>query len=316
MDGAIVVNNLTVNYGDFVAVNNVSFIVPRGEVFGFLGPNGSGKTTIIKTLCGLIKPSSGKASILGMDISSEITKIRRRIGYMSQSFSLYEDLTVEENLDFYATIYRLKGSYLKQRKDEVIELTGLAPYTSRLTKFLSGGWKQRLSLACSVVHEPEVVFLDEPTSGIDPVARRDVWNLLFKLSGQNITFFVTTHYMDEAERCERVGYIYLSELIAFGTVDELKTLPEVSPKGTVRLNIVHRSPTKILAFLNNLSYVLETTIFGKSVHTLLKNEAAIESLKMELSRVGLNDAMIESIEPSLEDVFVRLTKANTKTKER
>ena len=244
MNTVIEADQLTIKFGSFTAVDKVSFQIARGEVFGFLGPNGSGKTTIIKALCGLLAPSAGSGIILGMDIRQHAAEIRRHVGYMSQKFGLYEDLTVGENIAFYAGVYGIHGAHAEQRKQEVLELTGIEQYLNRRAGQLSGGWKQRLALACAIIHSPEVVFLDEPTAGIDPVARRALWDLIFRLSGQGVTFFVTTHYMDEAERCGRVGYIYLSKLVALGTVAELQRLPDASPAGTTRLQIDIADPSQ------------------------------------------------------------------------
>jgi ABC-2 type transport system ATP-binding protein len=317
VSAAITAENLTVKYGNFTAVNDVSFVVQRGEIFGFLGPNGSGKTTVIKALCGITKPTSGKGTLLGLDILKDAREIKERIGYMSQKFSLYEDLTVRENIDFYGTLYGLYGNYLKQRKEEVIQLTLLSPYLDRRAGQLSGGWKQRLALACAIIHKPEVVFLDEPTAGIDPVARRDLWDLLFQFSGQGVTFFVTTHYMDEAERCGRIGYIYLSKMIAFGTPDELRNLPVVSPEGTLRVELVCRAPSMALAFVKNFPYVLEATIFGQSIHALIRplgKVSPIEQIVGDMANVGFKNVFAQPIIPSLEDVFVTLTNHINKSK--
>ncbi|HMG87718.1 MAG TPA: ABC transporter ATP-binding protein [Terracidiphilus sp.] len=301
MTAVIAADHLTIRFGAFTAVNDVSFEVGKGELFGFLGPNGSGKTTIIKALCGLLRPSEGTGHILGMDIRKDAAEIRRHVGYMSQKFGLYEDLTVAENISFYAGVYGLDANQAAARTREVQALTGIEPYMNRRAGQLSGGWKQRLALACAIIHSPEVVFLDEPTAGIDPVARRALWDLLFQLSGQGVTFFVTTHYMDEAERCGRVGYIYQSKLIAIGTVAELQKLPDANPAGTSRIQISVPNPSELLDRIRHLPGVREATVFGHTIHALAETD------KLEQLRAQLPQAHIETIESSLEDVFVSLT---------
>jgi len=297
----IAAEHLTIRFGDFTAVNDVSFAIGKGELFGFLGPNGSGKTTIIKALCGLLTPTEGTGTILGMDIRRDAAEIKRHVGYMSQKFGLYEDLTVAENLGFYAGVYGIAGDRAAKRIDEILELTGLRPYLTRRVNALSGGWKQRLALGCAIIHSPEVVFLDEPTAGIDPVARRSLWDLFFQLSGEGVTFFVTTHYMDEAERCGRVGYIYMSKLVALGTIDELQALPAANPAGTSRVQISMPHESKALGPMRAIAGVREATIFGRSIHALVET-GQIEALKHRFP-----EAKVETIAPSLEDVFVTLT---------
>lgn len=222
-DYAVTVENLEKRFGSFTAVDRVSFQVRPGEVFGFLGPNGAGKSTTIRMLCGILAPSGGSGVVAGFDIKSQPELVKTKIGYMSQKFSLYQDLTVEENINFYGGIYRIPPEKRKQRKEWVIEMAGLADHRRRPTAILSGGWKQRLALGCAILHEPPVVFLDEPTSGVDPISRRRFWDLIYDLSGQGVTVFVTTHYMDEAEYCNRLGLIYRGRLIALGTPHELKS---------------------------------------------------------------------------------------------
>jgi len=305
---AIEINGLTKKFGNFTAVDGVSFSVESGEIFGFLGPNGSGKSTIIRMLCGLIAPTAGSARVSGFDILKQIDEIRQSIGYMSQQFSLYQDLTVWENINFYAHVYGLKGERIKQRRDAVIDLTHINSYVDRRAGALSGGWKQRLALACALVHEPKVIFLDEPTAGIDPVARRELWDLFFQLSGQGITLFVTTHYMDEAERCARVGYIYNSKLITYGAPDELKQLPDVTPVGAKWVEVICPNTTVALAELQRADYVRDATIFGQSIHLLMDTGEPLERLKTTLSKIGITGAEVALARPSLEDVFVTLTK--------
>ncbi len=299
-------HHLTIKFGEVTAVDDVSFHLDRGELFGFLGPNGSGKTTIIRALCGLIPLTSGDATILGMDVRQHAADIKQHVGYMSQKFGLYEDLTVQENLSFYAAAYGLSQAALKPRIEELLDLTSLHPYFTRRVSQLSGGWKQRLALACAIIHSPEVVFLDEPTAGIDPVARRSLWDLFFQLSGQGVTFFVTTHYMDEAERCGRLGYIYLSKLIALGTVNDLQRLPDANPPGASRLEIAPQAleataVSILLAHLRQFSGVREATIFGRTIHALVET-AAIDNLHAAFPQITLR-----TIQPSLEDIFVTLT---------
>ena len=309
----VVINaeHLTIRFGAVTAVDDVSFHLDRGELFGFLGPNGSGKTTIIRALCGLIPLTSGNATILGMDVRQHAADIKQHVGYMSQKFGLYEDLTVQENLNFYAAAYGLSSTIASSRIAELLALTSLHPYFTRRVSQLSGGWKQRLALACAIIHSPEVVFLDEPTAGIDPVARRSLWDLFFQLSGQGVTFFVTTHYMDEAERCGRLGYIYMSRLIALGSVADLQQLPDANPPGTSRLEIeaqdLHAQDLEVpgvsvlLPKLRQFPGVREATIFGRAIHAL------VETTSLDALHAAFPQLTLRTIQPSLEDIFVTLT---------
>lgn len=303
----IVADKLTRKFGDFVAVREVSFEVPKAAIFGFLGPNGSGKSTVIRMLCGVLRPSGGRGQVLGFDVAHDAEQIKRRIGYMSQKFSLYADLSVIENMEFYGRIYGLSRAKLRQRREELYALCGIGPYESRLAGALSGGWKQRLALACALIHEPDVLFLDEPTAGIDPVARRELWDLLYNLSGRGVTLFVTTHYMDEAERCTQVGYIYLSRLIVCGKPEKLKELDEVTPAGTRRVEISCPHPATVLQQLRTVDGVRDATLFGEKLHVLIDDALGDARL---LSAVELEEdgAEIRSIAPTLEDVFVTLSR--------
>jgi ABC-type multidrug transport system ATPase subunit len=294
-------------FGDFTAVNDVSFQVEKGEIFGFLGPNGSGKTTCIKMLTGLLPLSGGAAWVEGLDVRTDAEGVRERIGYMSQKFSLYDDLTVSENLQFYGRIYGLSAERMKRRIDEIVQINGLGPYLDRLASRLSGGWKQRLALGCAMLHEPKLLFLDEPTAGIDPVARRELWDLLFELSGHGITFFVTTHYMDEAERCSHVAYIYYGKLIADGTPAELKQIPDVQPVGTHRVEINTPEVTRALRVARKIPGIRSATIFGESIHALVEDSFDQPALRAQLLKNDITVNDIRPLTPSLEDVFVELT---------
>jgi ABC-type multidrug transport system ATPase subunit len=298
---------LTKRFGHFTAVDHVSFRVEKGSIFGFLGPNGSGKSTVIRLLCGLLQPSDGRARIGGLDVARELEQIKTRIGYMSQKFSLYDELTAHENLNFYGRLYGLRGAALRQRYDQLVALTHLEPYLRRRASLLSGGWRQRLAMACSLMHHPTVLFLDEPTAGIDPVARRELWDLLFEFSSAGMTLFVTTHYMDEAERCSHVGYIYMSKLVVCGEPDELKQLPLVNPADARRIDVTCDHVTVGLQVLRRLPGVRTATVFGQSMHLLADKDLGEDRIRAELAKAGIPQADIRPMAPSLEDVFVALT---------
>jgi ABC-type multidrug transport system ATPase subunit len=307
---AIVAEDLVRVFGEKVAVDHLNLHIEKGEIFGFLGPNGSGKSTTIKMLCGLLAPSSGKAIVSGIDVRQDPELIRSKIGYMPQKFSLYEDLTVKENIDFYSQLYGVKGPAAKRRKEEVIELVGIGHYRKFLGKQLSGGWKQRLALCCALVHEPEIIFLDEPTASMDPVARRGLWDLLFTLASSGVTLFVTTHYMDEAERCSSLGYIYNSRLIVSGGPDEIKQAREVVGQGNTHLEVLCKPLVQTFNVVKALPYVHDVTIFGQALHVISEASDAAEQLWRDLSQSAVSVQNVREIEPSLEDVFVTLTKAS------
>ncbi len=307
---AIETRALTKQYGQKLVVDAVSLTVREGEIFGFLGPNGSGKSTTIKMLCGLVAPTSGTASVCGFDVDREGDELRRTIGYMSQSFALYGDLTVFENLQFYGRAYGLGAAKRTQRIEELIAFSALEPYRNQLAATLSGGWKQRLALAGALLHEPRVVFLDEPTAGIDPVARRELWDLLFALGNRGVALFLTTHYMDEAERCSRVGYILDGQLIAAGTRDELRALTDVTPAATRRYQARGRDVVQMLGDARHIAYVRDATIFGQELHVLVEDTATSRQLAADL---GVPNEFVQDIDPTLEDVFVALTRARRKS---
>ena len=307
------VQDVSKDFGTFRALDHITLQVPRGEIYGLLGPNGSGKSTLIRILCGLLAPTEGHAKVDGLDVEREGELVRQHIGYVSQAFSLYRDLTVDENLDFFSSIYGLRGAEREERKKWAIDLTHIGPYRDRLAAALSGGWKQRLALAAALMHRPRVLFLDEPTAGIDPVARRELWDLLFGLAGEGVTMFVTTHYMDEAERCGTVAYLYLSRLIVSGHPHELKQLEEVTPKGTRRVQAECREGVAVLMkSARTLPYVRAATIFGTALHLLIDAGVTDEQTKRDLEAFGISEVNVTEIAPTLEDVFVQLTETRGK----
>jgi ABC-2 type transport system ATP-binding protein len=309
---AVLMKDLERRFGSFVAVNRISFEVARGEIFGFLGPNGAGKSTTIRMLTGILAPTGGSGTVAGFDVRTEAEKIKSRIGYMSQKFSLYEDLTVEENIDFYSGIYRIPPEKKIERKEWVIEMAGLKEHRHSRTAFLSGGWKQRLALGCAILHEPPIIFLDEPTSGVDPVSRRRFWDLIYELSGRGVTVFVTTHYMDEAEYCDRIGLIYRGELIALGTPEKLKT----ERMHEDILEVVCERPQDAMVDIERLAEVKEAALFGKGLHVVASDgNAASAAVAGLLREKGWPLSRIEKVVPSMEDVFVSLIEARDRAEQ-
>lgn len=309
---AVTVRDLVRRFGDFVAVDRVSFDVSGGEIFGFLGPNGSGKSTTIRILTGILAPSSGGGTVAGYDIETEAEKIKTRIGYMSQKFSLYEDLTVTENIEFYAGIYRIPKQKRRERTEWVIQMAGLTDRRHSRTAILSGGWKQRLALGCAILHEPRVLFLDEPTSGVDPLSRRRFWDLIYDLSSKGVTVFVTTHYMEEAEYCDRIGLIHHGELVAVGSPRELKT--ELMQDAI--LEILCDRPQDALAELESIPEIKSAALFGRGIHVVTADvDSAREESRQRLQSRGYKVEAIQQVTPSLEDVFVSLIEKRDREKQ-
>ena len=298
---AVEVDGLTKRFGSFTAVNNVSFKVRYGEIFGFLGPNGAGKSTTIRMLCGLLEPSAGTATVGGFDIHSEAQKVKETSGYMSQRFSLYEDLTVEENIVFYSSLYGLGEKDLQERKAWALSMAGLEGKENLIASSLSGGWKQRLALGCAILHLPPILFLDEPTGGVDPVSRRKFWDLIYSLSEQGVTIFVTTHYMDEAEHCNTIGLIYDGSLIAAGSPQELKD----AMNDVTIYHMKHPELLPVLDHLTRLEGIRDATLFGDAAHILAEKKFSDPRILASiLGKAGFKKPSLTTIEPNLEDAFV------------
>lgn len=298
---AVKVEGLTRTFGDFVAVDNISLEIKRGEIFGFLGPNGAGKSTTIKMLCGLLLPTSGRGFVGGYDIMKESEEIKKNIGYMSQKFSLYDDLTVEENINFFSGIYQVINGKKRERKEWALEMAGLKDRRDTITKTLPGGFKQRLALGCAILHEPPMIFLDEPTSGVDPISRRNFWNLIYEMSKAGTTIFVTTHYMDEADYCNRLALIYRGKIIAEGTPNELR-------QQYMKKDVLEIEVERVVEAMEVMErQKIETAIFGSLLHATVDDaEQAVPHIRKILEESSIAVNRIEKIVPSLEDVFVTL----------
>ena len=310
---SVVINDLVKRFGDFVAVDHINLETRRGEVFGFLGPNGAGKSTTIRMLCGLLKPTSGRARVAGYDVSRDPESVRQNIGYMSQKFSLYNDLKVIENIRLFAGLYNVASDKLDGRIDWALDMANLKGREKLIVGTLPGGWKQRLALGCAVLHKPPILFLDEPTSGVDPISRRQFWDLIHKMAAEGVTVFVTTHYMEEAEYCNRLALIFRGRIVALGTPSELK---QKSMKG--ELLLVECNPLgQAVEALQSAPGVIDAAVFGNSLHLVVRNaESAMPQLKAYLEERNINVSRIEKIHPSLEDVFVSLTTERDLQKER
>lgn len=302
---AILTQDLSRNFGKFVAVDKVSFSIRYGEIFGFLGSNGAGKSTTIRMLCGILAPTSGSAHVAGVDVNQDPEKIKRSIGYVSQRFSLYNDLTVEENLHFYGDIYGIPRKEWPARMDEVLHMTGLEPWRNRLAEQLSGGWKQKLALANAIVHRPRILFLDEPTAGIDPISRRSIWELLYQIAGSGVALFVTTHYMEEAERCNQIAFISRGRLLKSGSPEDLK-------KGLDRklLDVRCQPLMKASKVFGSLEGVIGVTAYGTSLHLNVSDPESVRKKLIERAKLeGISISSIDTVGPSLEDVFATIAEA-------
>jgi ABC-2 type transport system ATP-binding protein len=303
MPNAVEIRDLVKRFGNFVAVDHINLDVGRGEIFGFLGPNGAGKSTTIRMLCGLLQPTSGSAKVGGLDVATQSEEIKQHIGYMSQKFSLYDDLSVEENIDFFSGIYGVPKERRAERETYVLRMAGIEERRSSLTRLLSGGWKQRLALGCAILHEPPILFLDEPTSGVDPIARRTFWDLIYQLSAAGQTIFVSTHYMDEAEYCNRLALMYRGKIIALGTPAELKQ----SLAGHHLLRVEISDLVGSMKVLEKIEGISEVAVFGGGLHVTAADPAhAIPEIWSALQRAGITVSAVEQIEPSMEDVFVAM----------
>jgi ABC-2 type transport system ATP-binding protein len=298
---AIVTRNLTKRFGDFVAVDGIDFDVRRGEIFGFLGPNGAGKTTTIRMMLGLLRPTDGTVSVLGVPMAEHPERIRPRIGYMAQRFSLYDDLTIIQNLRFYGRAYGLDDNVLRERIQNAIQTAGLEGREHMHTKDLSGGWRQRLALNAAILHQPELVFLDEPTAGVDPVSRRAFWNLLYRLVADGVTVFVTTHYMDEAEHCHRLAFIQHGRLIAYGTPEEIKR----DKMGGQVLEIDCTQPDVAMSVLRQMDVFKDVALYGTQIHAVTEDAASSKPrITQALIEAGVQVRAVDVVAPSLEDVFI------------
>jgi ABC-2 type transport system ATP-binding protein len=306
---AVETDALVKAFGSFLAVDHVSLQVSTGEIFGFLGPNGAGKSTTIRMLCGLLTPTSGRALVKGLDVAVSPEEVRKNIGYMSQRFSLYDDLTVEQNIDFFAGMYGVPRQLRQERKDYVLEMANLTERHDAMTATLSGGWKQRLALGCAILHDPPILFLDEPTSGVDPIARSAVWDLIRELAGTGHTIFVSTHYMDEAEYCHRLALMYRGKVIALGAPAELRA--NLGMHTLLQLNT--SAPLETMRALEHVPGVGDVAVFGGGLHVAVDElDSGTEAIRSRLAAAGIEIHRLEKILPSLEDVFVALIEAEEK----
>lgn len=310
MENTIEIRNLTKTFDKFVAVNNISFDVKKGEVFGFLGPNGSGKTTVIRMILGLLNPTSGMGKVLGYDMSKNNEKLKSKIGYMSQKFSLYEELTVEENLNFYAGVYGIPKNKIIEKKKAILEMADLVGKEHLIVSNLSGGWKQRLALGCSIIHDPEILLLDEPTGGVDPIARRQFWDIIYNLSKQGVTILVTTHYMDEAEHCNSIGFLYYGNILS---LDTPKNMKEKIIDGDI-IEIKANNILKSIEWLKKNDKVINASVYGAGIHAMVQSNINLNELKCYLIENNVEVYSLKKVNSTLEDVFVFLVE-NEKRKQ-